>query len=94
MRLLSREVSLIKEKVNTVFGEASIYLFGSRMDDMKQGGDIDLFIVPKNREEIFRKKMKIKTVLEDILYKPVDIVVAKNKNRLIEQEAYKGLKLI
>ena len=41
----------------------------------------------------FKKKMKIKTVLEDLLYKPVDIVLAKNKERLIEQEAMKGIRL-
>jgi len=37
--------------------------------------------------------MKIKTMLEDSLYKPVDIVLAKNKQRLIEQEAIKGIRL-
>ena len=40
-------------------------------------------------DKLFRKK--IKTLLEDILYKPVDIVIAKNSNRLIEQEALKGI---
>ncbi len=31
--------------------------------------------------------------MEDALFKPVDIVIAKNKDRLIEKEALKGLKL-
>ena len=65
----------------------------SEKDDTKQGGDIDLYIIPEVYDNIFQKKMKIKTVLEDLLYKPVDIVLAKNGERLIEQEAMKGIRL-
>ncbi len=93
MRLSSKEKEIIKKQIEIVFGDAVIYLFGSRVDDSKKGGDIDLYIIPKISDNLFRKKMKIKAMLEDILYKPVDIIVAKNKERLIEQEALKGLKI-
>ncbi len=93
MRLSSKEKEIIKKQIEIVFGDAVIYLFGSRVDDSKKGGDIDLYIVPKISDNLFKKKMKIKAMLEDILYKPVDIIVAKNKERLIEQEALKGLKI-
>ena len=86
-----KEVSLIKDRVKTIFGEAVIYLFGSRLDDNKKGGDIDLYIIPKLNDNIFKKKIKTKIILEDILYKPVDIVLYKDKNRLIEKEAIKGI---
>ena len=91
MRLLDKEVSTIKQKVKLVFGKSEIYLFGSRMDDVKSGGDIDLYIVPDITNDLFQKKIKIKTMLEDSLYKPVDIIIAKDKNRLIEKEALKGI---
>jgi len=93
LRLSNREVEIIREKIFNIFGDAVIYLFGSRLDDTKQGGDIDLYIIPQIADDIFMKKMKIKTILEDLLYKPVDIVIAKNENRLIEKEALKGLRL-
>ena len=93
MRLSTKEINLIKNKVTTIFGETIIYLFGSRIDDSKQGGDIDLYIIPKINDNLFKKKIKIKTVLEDALYKPVDIVLSKDKNRLIEREAMKGMRL-
>lgn len=91
MRLSQKEISIIKTKIKIIFGEAKIYLFGSRIDDNKNGGDIDLYIIPREKTNLFKNKIKIKTVLEDLLFKPVDIVIAKDKNRLIEQEALKGM---
>lgn len=93
MRLSNREVEIIQEKTFNIFGDAVIYLFGSRIDDTKQGGDVDLYIIPQITDNIFMKKMQIKTILEDLLYKPVDIIIAKNEDRLIEKEALKGLRL-
>jgi predicted nucleotidyltransferase len=47
MRLTEGEVSAIKESVHLFDPDAKIYLFGSRADDMKKGGDIDLIIISK-----------------------------------------------
>lgn len=92
MRLSKKEVNLIKNNVSNIFGESIIYLFGSRVNDTLKGGDIDLYIVSKEKDDLFKKKLKLKSVLEDILFKPVDIVVAKDNKRVIEKEALsKGL---
>ena len=91
MRLTSKEVEIIKNQVYKIFKDAEIYLFGSRVDDNLKGGDIDLYIITKNPS--FAKKLRLKTTLEDLLFKPIDIVLAKDKNRLIEKEALKGIKL-
>lgn len=44
MRLTSTEINTIKQSVLALDAKASIYLFGSRTDDSKRGGDIDLLI--------------------------------------------------
>jgi len=47
MRLTEKEVILLKEKLTSLSKEAKLYLFGSRVDDTKRGGDIDLLVVSK-----------------------------------------------
>lgn len=93
MRLNNKEISIIKSETFRLFEESLIYLFGSRIDDHKKGGDIDLYIIPKNQENVFRKKLLLKARLEDFIFKPIDIVVATDKNRRIEKEAIKGILL-
>ena len=93
MRLSKKEAEIIKSQTKKIFGEVEIFLFGSRIDENKRGGDIDLYIIPQNKNDLFTKKLKLKSVLEDLLFKPVDVVVSKDKNRLIEKEAIKGIEL-
>jgi len=45
MRLTDEQISLLKNKLKSLSSEAKIYLFGSRVDDTKKGGDIDLLII-------------------------------------------------
>ena len=47
MRLTRNEITLLKEKLLLLSKEAKLYLFGSRVDDSKRGGDIDLLVVSK-----------------------------------------------
>ena len=62
---------------------------GISFDQETKYGDIDLYIISKVQDDLFRKKIKLKTLLEDLLYKPVDIIVSTDKERLIEKEAIK-----
>ena len=47
MRLTYEEIKVLKDKVSELSTHAQLYLFGSRVDDNKRGGDIDLLVVSK-----------------------------------------------
>ncbi|MBL6970045.1 MAG: nucleotidyltransferase domain-containing protein [Campylobacterales bacterium] len=65
MRLTNRLRNIIKEAYSYSFGTSGdIYLFGSRTDDTKKGGDIDLAIKTNINHKLFKKqKIKFKTYL-------------------------------
>jgi len=51
MRLAGVQASLIQQQARLFFGAHShVWLFGSRVDDDKKGGDIDLYIEPEIQE--------------------------------------------
>ncbi|WP_456471294.1 nucleotidyltransferase family protein [Caminibacter sp.] len=92
LRLTDKEIEIIKKVIYDVFGDSEIIVFGSRLKE-KKGGDIDLFVIPKKRNNLFKKKIKASAKLELLLYKPVDIVVHYDFSREIEKEAIKGVKI-
>jgi len=51
VRLSSEAIRIIREEVERAFGpDATVRLFGSRVDDSRRGGDIDLYIEAPNTE--------------------------------------------
>ena len=93
MRLTPDERLVIKEIIEEIFGPARVILFGSRLDSDKKGRDIDLFVIPANMDDLYRKKLRASAKLEMLLYKPVDIVVHRDFDRAIEKEALRGVEL-
>ena len=94
MRLVSWEVKEIKDAAKKIFGEdTKVYLFGSRVDDTKKGGDIDLYVVTKNNS--YENKVKFWCELQQRLgEQKIDIIVSKNPSREIEKVALKeGIEL-
>jgi predicted nucleotidyltransferase len=94
MRLSNFYKKTIKLTGIEIFGKnTKIYLFGSRIDDTKKGGDIDLYIdtEDKNHTSLFDKKIQFLVKLNKILgEQKIDVVISKDKNRLIEQIAFKN----
>jgi predicted nucleotidyltransferase len=68
MRLTPQEIQAIKETFLNTFDKGNIYLFGSRVDDTKRGGDIDLYIDLEERlpySAVFSKKIDFLGALND-----------------------------
>lgn len=76
MRLQEYEIKSIREVVSAFDKNAKIYLFGSRVDDKKRGGDIDLLLISNTLT--FRDKRRIRVGLNEKLgEQKIDIVIAK-----------------
>ena len=64
MRLSDRIQKLIVDGIRKSFGDTEIYLFGSRTDESKKGGDIDIALaLDINKNEFRRKKIQFKKYL-------------------------------
>ena len=101
MRLTRDQQAAIRSAIDETFGEGTdVWLFGSRADDSKRGGDIDLLIkTSKNdvaeivRSEIAflaRVKMKLGEQKIDLL---VDYPERKNRPAIFEIAARTGVPL-
>jgi len=74
MRLSTKEVSLLKKTLKNLSSDASLYLFGSRVDDKKRGGDIDLLVVSKNFTKQQLRKFRIE-FFKEFGEQKLDIIV-------------------
>jgi len=87
MRLNKFEQNAIKQTFEEVFEVGEIYLFGSRVNNEKKGGDIDLYI--KTKTENFQRKkitflVKLKKLIGD---QKIDVVLAKSPQSPIDKVA-------
>jgi len=68
MRLSEQQLQAIKESVSKELTQAEIFLYGSRVDDDKRGGDIDLLVYSEAPVNLMLKtkiKSKIKQKIGD-----------------------------
>ena len=59
MRLSQEEIDTIKSSVLMLDAKAEVYLFGSRVDDSKRGGDIDVLIVSKQIDREAKRRISL-----------------------------------
>ncbi len=76
VRLSQKDIEIIKSSALEVFGENSkVYIFGSRADLSKKGGDIDIFI-ESNVDVDISKEFKFLALLEKRgIERKVDLVI-------------------
>ncbi|WP_040432843.1 nucleotidyltransferase domain-containing protein [Chlorobium ferrooxidans] len=75
MRLSTEQINTIVTTSRAVAGlDAIIWLYGSRLDDTRHGGDIDLLIEPVETISLLLRA-RIKMLLEQKLSLPVDVLV-------------------
>ena len=88
MRLNSQQRDAIVATFLEVFGKGEIRLFGSRVDDTRRGGDIDLYVIPESRDHLAANRLtflaRLKRRIGD---QKIDLVIASTELRPIDRIA-------
>ena len=93
MRLLPKEVEIIRSVIHRIFGNVSIYIFGSQLDKNRRGGDIDIFVRTKSTPDKRFKREMARVLLQERLLRPIDIVLEEDANESIKKEALQGVQI-
>jgi predicted nucleotidyltransferase len=59
MRISLQEIDFLKKELSAILDQPVIYLFGSRLDDDKKGGDLDIMVLAK-RKLTWKEKAKVR----------------------------------
>jgi predicted nucleotidyltransferase len=73
MRLNNQQISIILEVIHKHLGpEAGVFLYGSRLDTSRQGGDIDLLVTgPDDLSALAAARAQVE--LQELLHVAVDL---------------------
>lgn len=95
MRLSKREIEVILQVAEDIYGtDVKVYLFGSRVDDSRRGGDIDLLVrttsAKKGILDRVRMAARIKSLIGD---QKIDIIGDYEDNQVVREALKNGILL-
>ena len=95
MRLSKREIEAILQVAEDIYGaDVKVYLFGSRVDDSRRGGDIDLLVrttsAKKGILERVRMASRIKSLIGD---QKIDVIGDYEDNQVVQEVLKNGILL-
>ncbi|MBF9018902.1 MULTISPECIES: nucleotidyltransferase domain-containing protein [unclassified Oceanispirochaeta] len=96
MRVEEEQLTIIERTLKLRISDAVVYLFGSRADDSKRGGDIDLFLITRQRVPL-KEKIQILAQLEtEGIQRKVDLIIKNPEHpqeKLYKEVLQKGIRL-
>ncbi len=78
VRLKDWEINVIKKVIKSFDQDARVFIYGSRADLNKKGGDIDILVISKNISLETQLKIKAK-LIKYLGDRKIDLVIAKNE---------------
>ena len=95
MRLSKREIEAILQVAEDIYGaDVKVYLFGSRVDDSRRGGDIDLLVRTTSEKkgilDRVRMASRIKSLIGD---QKIDIIGDYEDNQVVQEALKNGILL-
>lgn len=96
MRLNSNEIKTILQAAREIYGSRmKVYLFGSRLDDTKRGGDIDLLIRSVGKEQGALARIRLIARLKYLLgERKIDVIGDYEDNEVVREALEKGVLLV
>ena len=94
MRLSKKEIQVILRVAKEIYGEGvEIYLFGSRINDEKKGGDIDLLVRGSSERKgvLARMLARLKYFLGD---QKIDIIGDHEDSPVAREALMTGIRLV
>ena len=88
MRLQKKEIQTILQGARNIYGEeVKVYLFGSRLDNTKRGGDIDLLIRTDEEKKGVLARIRMIAQLKFLLGDQKIDIIGDHEESLVAQEA-------
>ena len=88
MRLQKKEIQTILQVARNIYGEeVKVYLFGSRLDNTKRGGDIDLLIRTDEEKKGVLVRIRMIAQLKFLLGDQKIDIIGDHEESLVAQEA-------
>jgi len=96
MRLQPKEIQGILQVARQIYGEkVKVYLFGSRLDDTKRGGDIDLLVRTEGIKKGVLARIRMIAQLKYLLGDQKIDIIGDHEESIVAQEALqKGILLV
>jgi len=96
MRITENEKNVIIDAVKNIDPDARLWLFGSRADDSKKGGDIDIAIFSEEINNDVMKKIQVRRfICNRIGEQSIDIITSSDgKEAFFRLAVEEGIKLI
>jgi predicted nucleotidyltransferase len=84
MRITEHEKNVIIDAVINIDPNAKVWLFGSRTDDSKKGGDIDIAVLSQNINKDVMQEIQVRRfICAKIGEQKIDIVTSTTGNEAI-----------
>ena len=88
MRLQTKDIKQIVQVAREIYGnDVKVYLFGSRTDDTKRGGDIDLLVRTSEEKKGVLARVRMTAALKRLLGDQKIDVIGDHEDSLVAREA-------
>ena len=81
MRVEKKDIDIIVNTIKASIADAAVFLFGSRVDDSKRGGDIDIFLTTSQTVSLPEKISLLTQFERQGIYRKIDLIIQSPDNK-------------